>query len=353
MKYKNGDKSKIWLSIMASLLLVVITGTVLLVGYLSDGYRNWDKFRIDGPNQTVDGGGGAIIGDGDGNGIRIKSVKIAAEDYAANGISPLAENAYQLTATITPANVSETKAEWSLGFVDSESKWADGKEVTDYMTLTPTSEGSLTANVAILQAYGEPIVITVKTTDGTEYSATCICDYVKRIEKINLKVPKSSMSDDAGFDTSTGSGPYYVKLYPQVSATGSSLLTVSVEYGLGTVEDELTVTVDVRLSDGYYSILESKGYPIVSERPVLQNIKQFQNGKQGCEQLFGPNYFTQSGYANAVKASLSVAGPCMVFKVTAESEFNKYETEYSAFVKTDAMKILAEGISLSDTSLKF
>ena len=182
------SSSKIWTGILAVLLVLVMAGTAALVGVLSDGFKNWDKFKTEEvqTDETADNGG-AIIGEGESNGISLISAKIATADYAANGISTMAETAYQLTATITPENADNKAVDWSVSFVNPSSSWANGKTVTDYVTVTPTSDGALTANLECKQAFGEQIKVTVTSRDNFNATATCTVDYAKRVKSASFK----------------------------------------------------------------------------------------------------------------------------------------------------------------------
>lgn len=131
--------------------------------------------------------GGAVIGESMGNGITVKSVKIPVAEYAENGVSELAESAYTLTATIEPEDATDKTVDWSIEFVNPESEWATGKTVTDYVTVTPTSDGALTANVTNLQEFGEQIKIVVTSRDNPTITASCLVDYTQKITNINLK----------------------------------------------------------------------------------------------------------------------------------------------------------------------
>lgn len=200
------------------------------------------------------------------------SVSADAED----GIAALAENSYTLKATIKPDNTSNQSVEWSAAWKNASSSWVNGKSVSDYVTVTPTSSGALTATVTCKEAFGEQVIITATTKDGTNLSAQCVCDYVKRVTKTNLIVPKSSVSDDLGFDTSTGLGPYYVKLYPTYASTAPASFKTNPVLGVGTIEDELTTTVSYSLSANYYSVLSSKGYTInSSDYATVKNATSF------------------------------------------------------------------------------
>lgn len=74
-----------------------------------------------------------------------------------------------------------------VAFVNPDSEWATGKTVTDYVTVTPTSDGALTVNVECLQAFGEQIVITVVSRDNPLVTATCTIDYAQKITGATLK----------------------------------------------------------------------------------------------------------------------------------------------------------------------
>ena len=133
-------------------------------GFLySNGNVSFD-LKAEQPNMTA--GSGAIIGESVGNGVTVKTAKIPVSEFAAYGVSPLAEAAYTLTATITPSNATNKALDWSVSFVNPESEWASGKTVTDYVTVTPTADGALTASVACLKDFGEQIKVIATSRDN-------------------------------------------------------------------------------------------------------------------------------------------------------------------------------------------
>ena len=92
MVYKS-NSSKFWTGFLAVLLALVLAGTAALVGVLSDGFKDWSKFKPD-EEQTEQTGetaenGGALIGESVGNGVKVLSTKIATADYSVYGISPM------------------------------------------------------------------------------------------------------------------------------------------------------------------------------------------------------------------------------------------------------------------------
>ena len=121
--------------------------------------------------------GGLVVNQPVNNGISLMSAKIAAADFDEYGISPLAESAQQVTASVQPSDALNKEVDWSIAWANSSSSWASGKTVTDYVTVTPTSDGALTANVSCLQAFGEQIVVTATSRDNTSAKGTCTVDY--------------------------------------------------------------------------------------------------------------------------------------------------------------------------------
>ena len=157
-------------------VLLVFTWT--FIGFL---YNNEpaDFTALETPEQTAHGG--AVIGESVGDGIKLMSEKIEPKAYAENGVSVQADTAYTLTATIMPDNAANKAVDWSVSFVNPASAWASGKSVSDYVTVTPTSDGALTANVECLQAFGEQIKVSVTSRENAKATASCTVDYARRI----------------------------------------------------------------------------------------------------------------------------------------------------------------------------
>lgn len=100
--------------------------------------------------------------------------------YALSISEPDGEYVSRLTATPHPENATYTDVDWDIEFANPDSEWASGKNVTDYVTVTPTKDGALTADVKCLQEFGEQIIVTVKSRSNPEAYATCIVDYAVR-----------------------------------------------------------------------------------------------------------------------------------------------------------------------------
>lgn len=266
--------------ITALLLAGVMAGGVCACGYASrndDGkwfsngnISTWhwtDKAPIKGDNGGDNGdiqdgknsaaAGGAIVSDSENHGISLMSLQIPVAAYAAEGIDAQADTAYKLTATITPDIASDKSVNWSVAWVNAGSTFASGKTVTDYVTITPTADGALTANLTCLKDFGEPIIVTVTSRDNAEVNSTCQVDYRKRIilapgpyrftTKHILGVGESR--------TYTLGDKGYVLKYTQSDYISDDFVIQPWGYSAYTVDDTWTCTITRELTDEFYNNL--------------------------------------------------------------------------------------------------
>ena len=181
-KYK---KSKVLNGILGGILALVIAGGVAAVGVLSNGFKDWNKFKKDDTKQeqpmppSEDSGGSDITAEAS-NGIRLMSMKLAPMQYAAYGVAANAESAYTVTATVYPEDAANKLLDWTVSFKNASSTWASGKKVTDYVTVTPSSDGAMTAVVQNIAAFGEQVVVKVTSRDNTAAYATLNVEYLQR-----------------------------------------------------------------------------------------------------------------------------------------------------------------------------
>ena len=127
--------------------------------------------------------GGAVImaGEGERNGISFMSTTIAEEDYGDYGISPTAESAHLLTATVTPSYATQAEVVWSVSFAGVDSNWSNGKTVTDYVTVSPAGSNSQTATVTCLKPFGDVIEVKAALKANSVINATSSVHYFQRV----------------------------------------------------------------------------------------------------------------------------------------------------------------------------
>lgn len=141
-------------------------------------------FEDDAPEEESPAQTETVVTDGEGNPMESGKVYAMPANmvFATTAAEPSdAKDGITLKATIDPDTAANQNVDWSVSFVNPSSSWASGKTVTDYVTVTPTSDGALTATVQCLKAFGEQIKITV-TSRANEYAtAECTVDYARRI----------------------------------------------------------------------------------------------------------------------------------------------------------------------------
>lgn len=146
-KFENhvkSDKVK-WIVVFLALILLAVG----LLSVSTDGFKalRRDKSPVDSTEIPVeDEGGGSVLTEGKSNGMKLAGAKLTSEEYEANGVSEQADSVYTITATVTPANVTDPTVLWTAEWTNGASAWASGKAVTEYLSLTP-SANTLTATL--------------------------------------------------------------------------------------------------------------------------------------------------------------------------------------------------------------
>ena len=200
---KTGESKvkKVVGGIACGLALILVGG---VCGGLLQHHYNWgaeEKPPVEetpgGEEKPEDSGGGEVSTEaGVSHGIRLAAVKLASSEYEAYGVSPLAESAYTLTATITPADAVNKAVDWTIAFKNASSTWASGKTVTEYATVTPSADGALTAVVENVAAFGEQIIVKATSRDNAEAYATCTVEYLQRTTGYTLTLDGKALSEN-------------------------------------------------------------------------------------------------------------------------------------------------------------
>ncbi len=344
--HKRSDKVK-W---VVSFLLIF----VLLAGLIG-AWVLLLKPEKTAPEQE---GGGAVITEGEGNGIKLMSVKISPENYAEYGISPLADTAYQLTATIVPENATDKTVDWAIAWAvppqhsggtigdeDPGSVWAMGKTVTDYVTVTPTSDGALTANVECLKDFGAQVKVTVTSRDNSEVKANCLVDYTQKLQGVKATFGFTVLTDGMtkSFD---------------LSQSGQPIESWTFDYTTSayTIEDHYVTMVTLSFSEEGVSALESA----IGAEFTWEN-DNISGGMPAFDKTFFDRVFVTADGAvsenaeqyNKLVAALSSGVTLFESEVFTAGDYGTKTDVYKIMVTSDGLKIRVEGMELDDTSLIF
>ena len=164
---------------MVAVLLALVAAAYVTISLVFGSWNpvKWTEIRqgqIKDPVEPDEGDNtqGGLVDVTEENGIKLMSAQIDPADFEENGISPAADTAYTLTATVN-ANALDKSVIWAVAFQNPSSTWASGKSIADYATITPTTTNGLTANLTIKQAFGERIVVKVAANLDITINATC------------------------------------------------------------------------------------------------------------------------------------------------------------------------------------
>lgn len=200
-KHKKSDKIK-WIITGVAFVLVFVFLAGLCMQLFGKGKikpSEWFKKTEQVAPAAPDGSeedGGAIVTDNemDGDGVQIKSRKLMRTEYEENGISAQADTAFTLTATVLPEEAFDKSVDWSIAWQNANSEWANGKNISDYYSITPTSDGACTANAVCKQAFAEPVIITCKLRTA-DISATVKADYVSKLLNLGFNAPSYELGN--------------------------------------------------------------------------------------------------------------------------------------------------------------
>lgn len=303
-----------------------------------------ERVEMEAPSEDV--GGGVIFNEPEGNGMQLTATKLLSSEYDEYGVSPLAETAYTLTATITPSDATNKKVDWSIAFKNASSAWSSGKTITDYVTVTPSADGALTAVVECKQAFGEQIQVKVTSRDNTYAQAEVTVDYVKRITDVSVTMKKNgSPAETVEF---SAEGYTYTWECAAVCGTGTVDDTFTYSCTLMTapsailgVKANLTGLAADSISSGWSSTETS----FVSSKENVLKILKYSGGTTGAMGIAQMN--------NVRNAFLKYQGELFLYRITATGKYSNgaYQKSYSAGTSTFSVSVT--DVNVNNGAIKF
>lgn len=306
MAVKKAGESKVKKVVggIACALALILVGGVC--GGLLQHHYNWgaeEKPPVEetpgGEEKPEDSTGGSEVSTeaGVSHGIKLAAVKLASSEYEDYGVSPLAETAYTLTATITPADAANKKVDWSIAFKNASSTWASGKTVTEYATVTPSADGALTAVVENVAAFGEQIIVKATSRDNTSAYATCTVEYLQRTTGYSFGLHGSFHYEVSSTNTTASITPNFA-----TSPQGVASLTVN---------KSTVYTRENTDKAEYYTIKPTAAFKtaITNAGLTASALKEYSGGVgDGYEEYFGSEWGAALyGNDNAKKNKLITA----------------------------------------------
>lgn len=226
-----------WLMAVTAFALVVIIFAGLSLGWFKTKdtptmSENEPAFELTTPDE-----GGLTASETASNGVSLMSAVIPRSEYAAQAISADAEKAITLTATVTPEAEEYQAVDWSAAFVSAT--WATGKNVTDYVTVTP--KGDLSATVTCKQAFGAQIKVTAACRISPQSTAECTFDYAKKPLELQKPTVFTGVTGAENFGNGDLVSPYVSTDSYYASPKYQGAYTVKTYSSAYTVDDTFTV----------------------------------------------------------------------------------------------------------------
>ena len=229
-----------------------------------------------------------------------------------------------LTATIQPATTENKEVDWTVAWADSTGVG----DVTDYITVTPESDGSTNATVTCYQPFTGDIVITVITRDGG-FTARCLCNYVGKPTSLTIEPTGATIVSDSDWNIRVAEvksgNTYLFDLLPSnvFGSTGSTFtpdydISIQAHGGIdthqknydssGAVIGTINANVELTVAD----LMDTQGYcyayfPKTGGIHVLMDVR-IENGKLKIEAKEDPASFTWTTGNQLGKATCTFDG---------------------------------------------
>ena len=248
----NVSKGK-WISRICGVLLVLaLIVCTVLIGFLTDGYTHW---KADVPSSEM------LQSNDEDEFYGYGTAKVQAVSLSMNAAAVMAANgsvSKTLTAYVYPEDAKNKAVDWTIEWMDTE----ETKDISEYLTLTPDSDGSATARLTCLQAFDGEALVTVTSREGAFFD-TCQVLFVGN--------PTTLSVDCDNLTEKTGSfGKYY-----EVGAGNTYTFDITPGNVFGTVGAECNYTFEVKghgsfktQTQYYYTVNDGKTWEEGTEQTV-------------------------------------------------------------------------------------
>ena len=338
-------------TVLKTSIIIIIVLFIVSIGWFSNGFRNWNLEEWKNTwNDTFKDP--ASEEDGDSN--------PEIEESAINlNMSTSTEGSVTVTATITPSTATNKKVDWALAWKNPESTWANGKTVTDYVTVTPSADGALTATVKALKAFSEQIILTCTSRENQSVNSTCTIDYSKKITELNVSLKKDGAVADGIFWSTNGStyDIEYTAVYTDYTIDEEFSFTCSIT-GTSEFVESVQVSTTFIGSDGSSIIEQNLITRKTTDLPDFKIITSYQNLTDSYFYFRnGSNAATVKGYVQAVntfKKNVSAyTGVMFNLKITASNAYSSFEKTLDISSTGADFSVSVENVALSDSSIIF
>lgn len=282
---------------LCSVLIVLLLATIG-IAIPSKGFTDWSKFKHNKPQveqpdkpgeeQKPGGGDNIDVEQIETNGVLLSMATATADDGTVSKI---------LTATVTPENAENKTVDWSIYWADDAP--LKDKDISEYLTLTPTADGALTATVTCKKSFRGSVAYIKVTTRVGGYEALCSVTFTGIPSQLNVNTTALKTTSDGQkyliANTSSGFAVNLANVFGDIDESYYNKITVSVE-GVGSfitddyynnasgswwAEKEQTITVD-SLKDNFVEVnYQNKNITIQTKKVIENYYNGFGGGSGG------------------------------------------------------------------------
>ncbi len=242
---KTGAKR--WFAAAAAVGMAAVVGVGIWAGV---HFGTKDKVDF-GENMLVTPSGGSDL-------MQITSTTVETRD---------GQTTQQLTANVNPST-ADVLVDWTIAWSGSAVSWGSGSQgtVTDYVTVTPSSDGARTATVTCKAPFGTKAVVTASIRGRSDIKDTCAVDYVQRYSDVTASLSFSDGTSSRNESWTLGSSTSVTVGFPQsttvsdlaaYNGSGSATAAYSDVYTIASGAN--TVTVSYAFTESYVAALAEAG----------------------------------------------------------------------------------------------
>lgn len=240
----------------AIVLAVLFIGAVVFLGVVTEGFKNWDTSTwFDKQEEQTP----PVITDENGNDLADGQIHAMPQAmvFRSSTLASGANAAVTLKATVKPDTAENKAVDWAVEWFDSSAAWAKDKTVTDYVTATPSADGSVTATITCKQDFGAKIRITVTSRENPDAFASCTVDLKQKLVGVNVSL---AVAGGSTYATLTKSAPT-ATIVPDFSAVAQSVTYEGVYSEVYTLPaDSVTFSGTLTATTAMNNALASAGF---------------------------------------------------------------------------------------------
>ena len=328
--------------------IIALNVAAMLLGVVCGGFLHSRADKgIEILTEVTEDQGGAMINEGKSNKAKLTGRKLSPSEYPANSVSPQAESAYMLNASVYPEDAMN-KVDWTVAFTNADSAWAVGKQVTDYVVVRTASDGALTAILENKAAFGEQITVNATSRENPDVYATCHVEYLQRTTGYEFALHGNFHYEVSSLKTSASIMPDFI-VKPQAGV----YITVDKSTVYTRANDDKVMYYTIKPTEAFKTAITNAG---LSASALIEYSGD--PGGQSSIEFFGP------AWGKAVYGS-SAANRNKLINVICDFHANAYEVtlwsenggiELAKFyMYFDASKVigqkLAERIEIDETEI--